>query len=46
MAICDLKHVLEVGGAVLAILAAGLWFISAWYGSKPLTYNSMDHVVV
>jgi hypothetical protein len=32
MGICDLKHWLEILGAVLALGAAGWWFAAAWAG--------------
>jgi len=44
MLVCELKTVLEILTAMLAIGAAGWWFAAAWVSRLPPTWDSLNTV--
>ena len=44
MPVCELKTVLEILTAMLAIGAAGWWFAAAWVSRLPPTWDSLNTV--
>ncbi len=44
MTICNVKSVLEVLAAILAISAAGWWFSAAWISRGAPTWENMNRI--